>query len=175
MKIIAKPHSSEFQKNEPLFGDLIPGDGLLLNHLAANIQQTKSFVLSLPADKLLYRYVRDKWTIKEVIMHMIEMERIYSYRMLRFARNDRTILPGFKANDYILYSGANDRDVISLLEEFEAVRNSTIQLLGGLPEEAFLRSGIMNGHPVTVRALAYHIAGHELHHINIIKERYAIK
>src|SRR4051812_25340759 len=126
MKIITKPANSEFQKNEPLFGNLIPGDGLLIDHLTANIQKTKSFILSLPTSKLMYRYAEDKWTIKEVLMHLIDMERIYGYRILRFARNDQTILPGFNAEKYILYSNANDRDAVDLLDELEAVRNSTI-------------------------------------------------
>jgi uncharacterized damage-inducible protein DinB len=172
MRTIDKPNNSEFQNNEPLLANLIPGDGLLLDHLTANIQDTRSFILSLPTDRLMHKYAEDKWTIKEVLMHMIDMERIYSYRILRFARNDQTVLPGFNASDYILYSNANNRTAVDLIDEFEAVRNSTIHLLNGLTDKALLRSGIMNDHPVTVRALAYHIAGHELHHINIIKERY---
>jgi uncharacterized damage-inducible protein DinB len=172
MKIINKPGDNEFQVNEPMYSKLIPDDGLLLKHLRMNLDSTKEFILSLPEDKLMYRYAEGKWTIKEIIMHLIDMERIYTYRALRFARNDRTILPGFDHKHYILFSGANDRNISGLLEELEVVRYSTILLLNGLTDEALLRSGIMNGSPVSVRALAYHIAGHEVHHINIIKERY---
>jgi uncharacterized damage-inducible protein DinB len=172
MKIIRKPDDSEFQVNEPLFAKLIPDDGLLLKHLSDNVEATKAIILSLPENRLMYRYAEGKWTIKEVLMHLIEMERIYTYRALRFARNDQTILPGFDANQYISFSGANDRDAYSLLEELAAVRQSTITFVNGLPDKAFVRSGTMNGHQVSVRALIYHIAGHELHHINIIKERY---
>ena len=99
-------------------------------------------------------------------------------RILRFARNDQTILPGFNATEYISFAEANTRNITDLLNEFEAVRYATIypeglsSLLNGLSGEAFLRKGIMNDHPVSVRALAYHIAGHEVHHENIIKERY---
>jgi uncharacterized damage-inducible protein DinB len=172
MKIIEKPGDGEFQADEPILANWIPNDGLLLNHLTTNIQNSKSFILSLPVNKLIYRYAENKWTIKEVITHLIDMERIYSYRMLRFARNDQTISPGFNADNYVLYSDANEREISDLLTEFEAVRNATILLLNGLTTEALARSGNINGHPVTVRALAYHIAGHELHHIDIIKERY---
>lgn len=172
MKIIKKPAEKEFPSNEPPLAKLIPGDGLLLNHLMTNLEATKEFILSLPEDKLMYRYAKDKWTIKEVLMHIVDMERIYAYRALRFARNDQTVLPGFDADLYIFFSGANDRDIAGLLEEFAAVRHSTIMLLNGLPDEALLRSGIINGNLVSVSALVYHIAGHELHHINIIKERY---
>ena len=172
MKIIKKPGDKEFQVNEPILAKLIPDDGLLLKHLMMNVETTKTFILSLPEDKLMYRYAEGKWTIKEVLMHLIDMERIYTYRALRFARNDQTVLPGFDADHYILFSGANDRDISGLLEELEAVRHSTIMLLNGLTDEALLRSGIMNGNHVSVGVLVYHIAGHELHHINIIKERY---
>lgn len=172
MKKIEKPGDNEFQANEPMLANLIPNDGLLLSHLAANTQKTKSFVLSIPENKLMYRYAGNKWTIKEVLTHLIDMEHIYCYRMLRFSRNDQTILSGFNADEYVLYSDGNSRNALELISEFEAVRNATIFLLNGLTQEALLRSGNVNGYPVTVRALAYHIAGHELHHIAIIKERY---
>lgn len=172
MKIINKPADKEFQVNEPIYAKLIPDDGQLLKHLAVNLQATKTFIRSLAEDKLIYRYAEGKWTIKEILIHLIDMERIYTYRALRFARNDQTALPGFDHLHYILFSGANDRDISSLLEELEATRQSTIMFLNGLTDEALLRSGMMHGNPVSVRALMYHIAGHELHHIEIIKERY---
>ena len=102
-------------------------------------------------------------------------ERIYAYRALRFARNDQTELPGFEQDDYTKFSRANERSIASILEEYEAVRNATITLFDGFPEEAFLRTGIANKNAVSVRALANHIAGHELHHLNIIKEKYLKK
>lgn len=174
MKIIDKPNLNEFQVNEPILADLIADDGLLLKYLNFNIGATTAFISSLPGDRLTYRYAEGKWTIKEIVMHLIEMERIYTYRILRFARNDQITLPGFDANQYILNSGANDREINTLLEELNAVRKATICLLNGLPEESFLRSGFANGNLVSVRALAYHIAGHELHHVSIIKERYLL-
>jgi len=172
MKIIKKPGDNEFQVNEPMYAKLIPDDGLLLKHLRMNLDSTKAFILSLPEEKLIYRYAEGKWTIKEVLMHLMDMERIYTYRALRFARNDQTILPGFNHKHYVFFSGANDRNISGLLEELEVIRYSTILFLNGLTEESLLRSGIINGNLVSVRALAYHIAGHELHHINIIKEKY---
>jgi len=172
MKTITKPPDKEFQANEVIYAKAIPNDGLLVDHLLSNFKATKNFILSIPVDKLLLRYAENKWTIKEVVMHLIDMERIYSYRMLRFARNDQTILPGFDAEKYVLYSGANERAISDLLNELEAVRYSTIALLEGFADQSLLRTGIMNGHPVSVRALAYHIAGHELHHIRVINDRY---
>ena len=132
----------------------------------------KDLVLSLPSEKLSYRYEKGKWTIKEILVHIIDDERIYAYRAMCFARNEKTELPGFEQDDYVRYSGANERAITNILDEYEAVRYSTIALLNGLPDEAFLRSGIANNNRSTVRALANHIAGHELHHVNIIKERY---
>ena len=172
MRIINKPDDSAFQVNEPMLSKLIPDDGLLLKYLVENLSATKIFILSLSEDKLMFRYATGKWTIKEVIAHLIDMERIYTYRALCIARNDKTDFPGFDADMYVLFSGANDRGINELLDELETVRYSTITLLNGLSEEALTRSGTINGELVSAVALVYHIAGHELHHISIIKKRY---
>jgi len=129
-------------------------------------------VFSLRGEKLNYRYAQNKWTIKEILVHIIDDERIYAYRALCFARNDKTELPGFEQDDYALHSRANERSLENILEEYEAVRNATIALFNGLPEDSLLRMGTANNNKATVRAMAYHIAGHELHHMNIIKEKY---
>jgi uncharacterized damage-inducible protein DinB len=172
MRIIAKPDNGEFFPNEPLYAKVIPDDGQLLRHLETNLNATRKFVLSIPKEKMTFRYAEGKWTISEVMMHLVDLERIYTYRALRFARNDKTVLPGFDDKTFAFYSNANAREISHILSEFEAVRKSTIALFDGLDDEALLRKGTANGNPVSVRALAYHIAGHELHHVNIIKERY---
>ena len=172
MRSIEKPKDGEFPPYANMYIQLLPGDGLLLKHLKNNFIATKELILSLPEGKLNYRYAENKWTIKEVLVHIIDDERIYAYRALRFARNDQTELPGFEQDDYVLYSRANERSIKNIMEEYEVVRGSTIALFDGLPEDSFLRMGTANNNKVTVRALAYHIAGHELHHINIIKEKY---
>lgn len=151
---------------------LLPDDGLVLTHLQENLNTTKEFIRSLPEEKLLHRYAEGKWTIKEVLVHIIDDERIYAYRALSFARNDATELPGFEQDDYARNSRANERSIDDILDEFVAVRDSTIALFNGLDEEALGRGGVANGNFVTVRALTYHIAGHEMHHVNLIKERY---
>jgi len=99
-------------------------------------------------------------------------ERIYAYRAMCFARGEQTPLPGFEQDDYARNSGANERDIDNILEEYEAVRRSTIALFIGLPDSALIKTGIANNNNVSVRALVYHLAGHELHHINLIKSRY---
>jgi uncharacterized damage-inducible protein DinB len=151
---------------------LVPGDGLLLKHLKDNFEHVKEFILSISKERLLYRYASNKWTIKEILVHIIDDERIYAYRALCFARNEKTKLPGFEQDDYVSFSNANDRPIENILQEYEAVRNATIALFEGLDETALLREGVANNNLATVRALGYHIAGHELHHINIIKEKY---
>ncbi len=108
----------------------------------------------------------------EILVHIIDMERIYAYRALSFARNDKTELHGFNHLDFIIYSGADRRSLDNIFDEYEAVRRSTITLFNGLQDEALLRKGITNKNEASVRALAYHIAGHELHHVNVIKKYY---
>jgi uncharacterized damage-inducible protein DinB len=172
MQKIQKPEKEEFPPYASMYIDLVPDDGMLLQHLEKNFDNVKKFILSLPDEKLYYRYAEGKWTIKEVLVHIIDDERIYSYRALCFARNDKTALPGFEEKDYAFFSNANQRDIKNILEEYEAVRKATVTLFNGFSEDVFMRKGIANNNQATVRALAYHIAGHELHHMNIIKERY---
>ncbi len=155
-----------------MYIDLLPNDGLVLTHLEDNLKLAKSFILSLPEEKLTYRYAVDKCTIKEILVHIIDDERIYSYRALRFTRNDQTNLPGFEQDKYTLNSGANERDIDSIFEEYKNVRYATIHFYNGLEATAFDRLGTADGNTMSVRASVYHIAGHELYHMNIIKERY---
>src|SRR4030095_10777117 len=101
-------------------------------------------ILPLSEEKLNYRYAPNKWTIKEILVHIIDDERIYAYRALRFARNDKTELPGFEQDEYTLYSRAGERSIENIFEEYAAVRDSTIALFNGLPDDAFLRMGTAN-------------------------------
>jgi len=172
MKIISKPEPSEYAPYTIMYIGLLPDDGLILKHLADNLRATVDFVRALPEEKLLYRYAEGKWTIKEILAHLIDDERIYAYRALRFARNDQTELPGFEQDAYALESGANERPLEEMLEEFATVRRSTIALFNSFDDRVLTRSGVASGNVMSVRAAAYHIAGHELRHLNIIKERY---
>lgn len=172
MRKIEKPAAGEYAPYTIIYIGLLPDDGLILKHLADNVRATKDFVLSLPAERLTHRYAEGKWTVKEIIAHLSDDERIYAYRALRFARGDKTELPGFEQDDYARHSGANGRDIADILREFELVRQSTVALFEGLDEAALLRAGVADGKVMSVRAAAYHIAGHELRHVNIIRERY---
>ena len=174
MRIISKPDKSEYPEYAEMYMKLLPDDGLILSHLKSNVQVVKDFINSLSPDRLLYRYEKDKWTIKEILVHIVDDERIYAYRALRFARNDAAELPGFEQDDYTRSSAANERNIKNILQEYSAVRSATIALFNGLPNEAFLRSGVANNNRATVRALVYHIAGHELHHIQLLKSHYGL-
>lgn len=175
---ILRPGKSEYPAYAQHYFDLIKTDTDILQELHDNFLELKKLIYSLPEEKLYYRYAEGKWTIKEILVHNIDDERIFSSRALRYARNDETPLHGFEENDYAKYSCANERSLDSIFEEYESVRNATITLFNNLPNEALLRRGggiDENGAVVnirTVRALAYHIAGHELRHIKVIKERY---
>lgn len=174
MRTIPKPEKSEFPDYAEMYIKLIPDDGLVLKHLADNFENMKNLIYAVPPEKLLYKYAEDKWTIKEILVHIVDDERIYAYRALCFARGETQSLPGFEQDEYAQMSKANERDLDSIFAEYEAVRRATIALFEGLPEESLLRKGTgsTSYHAATVRALAYHIAGHEQRHFNIIKEKY---
>jgi len=178
MRQIQKPKPEEYPTYSHIYMDLLEDDGNILDHLRKNLAELKEFIFGLPEEKLLHRYANNKWTIKEILVHNIDDERIFAYRALRYGRNDTTPLHGFEQDDYAHYSNANERSLDSIFEEYESVRKATLTLFENLPDDAFDRGGsgisfsgkVMNRR--TVRALAYHIAGHELHHLKVIKERY---
>ena len=171
-KRILKPKEGEYAPYAMMYIKLLPDDGRVLEYLNENLKKTKDLIDSLPVDKLSYRYAEGKWNIKEILLHIIDVERIFTYRALRFARNDKTALAGFEQDDYTPHSGANGRNLFSIFEEYEAVRRATVTFFNGCEEEALTRSGLANNQNVSVRSLVYQIAGHELHHCNIIKEKY---
>ncbi|HWB24781.1 MAG TPA: DinB family protein [Chitinophagaceae bacterium] len=140
-----------------------------VNNHAAEIL---AFYTSLPAEKKDFAYGEDKWTIIELLQHVIDAERVFTYRALRFARKDITPLPGFDENDYAANSMAAGRDFDELKEEFTALRRATDIFVSSLSEEQLQQGGTSNNKYITVNALAFIIYGHLLHHINIIKERY---
>jgi len=178
MRTIQKPKPSEYPKYSHIYMDLLKDDEKILDQLWQNFLAIKELIYKLPEEKLYFRYAENKWTIKEILVHIIDDERIFAYRALRYARNDNTPLHGFEEKDYAIYSKANERSLDSIFEEYESVRKATLTLFEYLPEDSFLRSGSgidTDGSTVnsrTVRALVYHIAGHELRHFKIIKERY---
>lgn len=172
MKQITKPAPGACSPDVLEYTELVPDDGLVLQHLKDNCHRLKQLISSLPEEKLAYRYAPGKWTIRNMLVHMMDDERIYVYRALCMARGEKGRLPGYDADIYGAGTGADERNAASLLEEYEAVRNATIAFFNGLTDEALNRTGIANENTFVVSAIAYHIAGHELHHLKVIQERY---
>ena len=146
--------------------------GAILSILETQIDDTKRMLAGLDPTAAEYRYAPDKWSIKDVVGHLCDVERVFTYRALRFARNDATPLPGFEQDDYVASGGFEARSLPSLLEELEAVRRATLALFRGLDAGAVRRRGRASGGDFTVRIIAYVIAGHELHHGVVLRERY---
>jgi uncharacterized damage-inducible protein DinB len=131
-----------------------------------------SFLTNIPEDKWNYRYTEGKWSIKELVQHVIDAERIFCYRALRFSRKDKTELPGFEENDYAPASRADRRTKADLLEELKTVQKSSAQLFASFDEEQLNESGSANGSSVYVKAIGFIIVGHALHHKNVLSEKY---
>jgi uncharacterized damage-inducible protein DinB len=172
LRKIEKAQPGEYATYASIYVDLTPDDGPILTFLERNAEILTNLYRSLPEERLLYRYAPGKWTMKEILNHLIDDERIYAYRALRFARNDRAELPGFDQDLYAKESQANEREIEDMLEEYADVRRSSIALFNAFSDEMLLRQGTADGHSVTVRGLIYHLAGHEQRHLNIIRERY---
>lgn len=132
----------------------------------------KNFVSTIPEEKWTFAYDTGKWTVVEVLQHLIDSERIFAYRALRFARNDKTPLMGFEQDDYVPNSNANTYSISEVRADFEAVRNSSITLYKGFTPEMLSRIGEASNSPMSARALGYILMGHQIHHFEVIKERY---
>jgi uncharacterized damage-inducible protein DinB len=166
-----KPQPHEYASFNPAYIANV-GDNDVISALENQLAITCNLFSTLPPGKADYAYDTGKWTLKEVLGHMADTERIMSYRLLRFARNDGAELRGFNENDYVANARFATREMSDLLEEYVLVRKANLHLFKSLNDDEKQRSGIANGKPVTVNALLYVIAGHELHHIDIIKQRY---
>lgn len=140
--------------------------------LESELKDSLHFFAAIDENKSLTAYDKGKWTIRQVLGHIVDTERVMSYRALRFARNDKTDLPGFEQDDFIRGMDFNQVPLATLLKEFELMRRANIHLFRNLQPEAWDRRGNASGKPVSVRALAFILIGHEKHHRNIVKERY---
>ena len=171
MATIAKPQPGMYKPFSGAYISLVE-DNQDTSALQTEWTALNNFLSSLPEEKLEYRYAEGKWTIKEMLVHMIDTERIFSYRALRMGRNDNTPLPGFDQDVFVPYSGANNRSLSHILNEFERVRMSTDSLFTGFDNEAWDRYTLVDNHPVSVRAEFYLVIGHARHHIKVIREKY---
>ena len=146
----------------------------LVEELEISVHRLVKFVREIPMDKFDYRYAEGKWTIKDILLHLIDAERIFAYRALRFARNDKTELPGFEENSYVDEANANKRSIQDLLTELLVVRQASLSLFKSFSEEQLLRKGIASNNPMSVRALGFIIIGHQNHHQKVFEERYLL-
>jgi DinB superfamily len=167
----AKPDPNEYAPYYETYISLVKANDVVGALETQRLQMVQLFAARSERDGN-FRYALDKWTVKEVLGHINDTERIFAYRALRIARGDQTPLSGFEQDDYVRSGAFNDRTLVALAEEFTHVRNATIALFRSLPKDAWTRRGIANKNEVTVRALAFIVAGHELHHRLILEERY---
>ncbi|MCL4639878.1 MULTISPECIES: DinB family protein [Olivibacter] len=162
--------SDEFPAFYATYIDTVFGD--VMHVLNEQITSFPAFLEAIPAGRSEYAYAEGKWTIKEVVGHVLDTERIMAYRALRFARNDTKALPGFEQEDFVLNARFNERSLASLAEEFVLLRKSNMALFNTFNETELNRRGLASDRLISVRAFLYIVAGHLNHHKNIIKERY---
>jgi uncharacterized damage-inducible protein DinB len=170
---IPRPGAAEYSPYYGRYIDRVP-EGDLLRTLEGQARETQSLLAGLSDAKALHRYAPDKWSIKEVIGHVADTERVFTYRALCFARADETPLPGFDEQAWAPAGRFDARSLKDLAAELGAVRRATIALLSGLDAEALARRGTADNKAITVRALAWIIAGHERHHVALLHERYEV-
>ena len=152
---------------------LPPGD--ILEILEGQKDQLRHLAATLTADRETFRYAPGKWSVREVLGHVIDAERVFSYRALRFSRGDETPLPAFDENFYVANARFDDRTLQSLIEEMVLLRSANVLFLRELSPEELARVGVANTYPVSVRALVFILAGHLQHHFNVLRDRYGIE
>jgi hypothetical protein len=169
--VITAPSNDDYAPFYATYVSKVDYKDLLLG-LAEFHDQTQAFLGRLSAEKAEFRYQEGKWSIKEVIGHLIDAERVFNYRALRFARHDKTELSGYDENFWAANSNAHQRNFDDLLKEFYFVRQATIELFNSFDEKMLNNEGVANGNKITVRALGFIILGHEIHHLQVLRERY---
>src|SRR5215510_2373282 len=166
-----RPEQSEYPSYAESYVARVP-DGDIVAILSRQLEDTLALIRGTPEARGDFRYAEGKWSVKEVIGHIIDGERVFAYRALRFARGDATALEGFEQDDYVRGGSFGKRSLSDLADEYEHVRRATISLFSSLDEEAWTRRGTANKNGVSVRGLAFIVAGHERHHVEILRTRY---
>jgi len=167
----ARPAKTEYAPYYEKYVSRVP-DGDIVANLGRQLEETLALINSIPEARGSFRYAEGKWSIKELIGHVIDSERVFAYRALRFARGDKTPLSGFEQDDFVRGADFDKRTLNDLADEYQHVRRSTISLFASLDESAWDRRGAANNNEVSVRGLAFIMAGHERHHIDILKTHY---
>jgi hypothetical protein len=171
MTTIAPPDQTEFAQYYVTYISQVP-EGDIRRILEAQESETVELLRGVPEERSLHRYAAGKWTIREVVSHINDTERMFAFRAMWFARGFDSALPSFDQDVAIRGAGADDRTLSSHVEEFRAVRAATVTLFRNLPDDAWTRRGVASGNSFTVRALAYIAAGHLAHHVRLLRERY---
>lgn len=169
--MIPRPPAGHFA---PYYGRYIErvAEDDVLAVLEEEIEPAVAMFRELTPEQLLFRYAPDKWSVQQLLGHLVDSERVFQYRALRFARADQTPLPGFEENDYVEHGDFDRRPIAGLLAEFEAVRASTLALMRSFTPAMLARSGVANGTVMGVSAFPWVIAGHQRHHLLVLRERY---
>jgi hypothetical protein len=168
-----RPQADEFAPYYARYVDRVP-DGDVVAYLRTQREELRALLASIPESRGGHRYAEGKWSVREVVGHIADTERVMSYRALRFGRGDETPVPGFDEGPYVAHSGHDRRTLASLAAEFDTVRAATIALLEHYGEEELSRRGTASGYGVTVRGVAYIIAGHALHHMAGLRDNYGV-
>lgn len=162
---------NEYDEYTSYYMDLVP-KGDFHEELEKSKQKVIAFFQSIPTEKHHYRYAEKKWTVKDILQHMIDVERIFAYRALRFARKETVALPGFEVDDYAATAEANHRNMNDLIEDFRIARTGTQLLFKSFTPEMLLQKGIASDNIISVRAAGFKLIGHDRHHCGVIEERY---
>ena len=171
--MIEKPNESEYAPFYAGYIAKIPAADVL-EILESQSSQLRDLAAAASPEQQVFRYAPDKWSVREVFGHLIDGERVFGYRAFRIGRGDQTPLPGFEENHYVAASGYHQRELSSLADEFALVRTANLPVLRALSDEEWRNTGTANGHPISVRALAFIMAGHVSHHLGILSERYGV-
>ena len=169
--MIERPARGEVTAHYQAYVDLVE-PGAVADRLASQAEEVRALFAGLSSEQLHHRYAPGKWSRAEVLSHLFDGERIFAGRLLAFARGDQTSLPGFDENEYVRRGNFDARSLGELLREYTSVREATLSMLPSLDGERQLWSGTANGVRFTVRAMPYIIAGHERHHLGVLRERY---
>lgn len=168
-----RPEPNEYAEHYKKYIDLVKGDNII-KALSDQVIDVQAIISEIPEEKENFAYAEGKWTIKEVLGHIIDTERIFAYRTLRFARKDKTPLPGFDENLFVQHSHFQKQTLYNLGHEFAIVREANLALWKQFDEQALNEIGNANGKDMSVRAILYSVAGHTSHHLNVIKLKYLL-
>ncbi len=167
----ARPETGEFNPYYGMYIDLVP-DGDIVANLEQQFSETMTTLRAIPEDHAGFRYADGKWSIKQLLGHLTDAERIFVFRALCIARGDTQSLPGFEEDEYVRGASFDSLPLSKIIAEFEVVRAATLAFFGNLDDAAWKKKGSANGNGISVRAIAYILAGHERHHRQVLKDRY---